>query len=134
MEKLHQSRYFLVEHDPDNRLFYYVFNDETAHMSSEAYIDELKTFITLLKEYKPLRVLGHMVDFQFAITPDIQEWVTHHLFPVYQEIGFQKIAILLSKEFVAALSIEQTMEESNNSFKSAYFHDETQAMQWLLKT
>lgn len=134
MEQLHQSKYFLVSYHQENQLFYYVFNETTESMSAEEYIDELKVFIELVRTHKPTRVLGHMVDFKFAITPDIQEWVNNNLFSVYQEIGFKKIAILLSKEFIAALSIEQTMEEdSTQAFQTSFFDEEAAAMQWLLE-
>ena len=103
-------------------------------MSSNEYIEELQVFIDLVKKHKPIRVLGDMVDFNFTITPQIQEWLNENLFPVYQEIGFKKIAILLSKGFFQSLSIQQAMQEENaNSFQTSYFDDAVKAQEWLLQ-
>ncbi|NJL11628.1 MAG: STAS/SEC14 domain-containing protein [Microscillaceae bacterium] len=132
MVELHKSKYFQVCWEAPQELFYYVFNEQTSDMCAEEYIDELRAFIRLVKKYQPRYVLGDMVDFGFVITPDIQEWVNENLFTVYQEIGFKKIAILMSKEFVASLSIEQTMEENrSNSFQTAFFENEKMARAWL---
>lgn len=135
MQVVHKSSYFLIYFDKENSLFHYVFNSTTESMYPKDYINELKVFIKLVKEYRPKKVLGDMVDFFFTITPEIQEWITENLFTVYDEIGFEKIAILMSNEFIANLSIEQTMDEGNkSSFQTAYFDDEQEAKNWLLST
>ncbi len=132
MQNLHESSCFSIFFDSESKLFHYVFNAQTEFMTADGYIDELKTFIQLIEEHKPIKVLGDMIDFKFMITPDIQAWVAEHLFTVYEEIGFQKIAILLSEEFIAGLSIEQTMDEGNqNSFQTSYFDNAEDAMKWL---
>lgn len=133
MEQLHKTKYFLVFYEPENHLFHYVFNENTKDMSSEEYVDELKVFIRLVKEYKPKRVLGDMVNFKFTIIPETQEWVNENLFAVYKEIDFKKIAILLGSGLFESISIKQTMEEeTTNSFQTAYFDDKDKAKDWLL--
>ncbi len=132
MVEIHRSKYFQIEWNQSKDLFHYVFNQQTAHMTATEYINELKIFIKLVKQHRPKYVLGDMIEFGFVITPDIQEWINENLFTVYQEIGFKKIAILLSKEFIASLSIEQTMDEdSSKSFKTAFFDNAKTAQAWL---
>jgi len=134
MSELHRTRYFVISYDEENALFYYLFNENTEHMLEEEYIAELQTFISLVKEYKPKRVLGHMVDFKFTITPKIQEWINENLFAVYREIDFEKIAILLSIDIFGSVSIQQTMEEeTTEAFQTSYFDSEEEAMNWLLE-
>ena len=102
-------------------------------MSAEEYIQELSVFIDLVRAHRPKRILGNMVDFRFPITPEIQAWVDENLFSVYREIGFEQIAILLSEEFIASLSIEQTMDSAgDNGFQTAFFDNEEAAKRWLL--
>jgi hypothetical protein len=133
MIELHNTKYFVINFDEENELFHYVFHKTTEQMTSEEYVNELKIFIDLVKEHKPKKVLGDMIDFGFSITPEIQEWVNANLFQVYKEINFKKIAILLSKGFIESLSIEQTMEEdTTNSFETSYFNDEETALRWLI--
>ncbi|MDX2302691.1 MAG: hypothetical protein NW226_07815 [Microscillaceae bacterium] len=134
MELLYQSNYFTISYDLDNRLFHYIFNENTSLMTDEEYVGELKVFTDFVSLHKPKKVLGDMIDFKFTISPEIQEWVNDNLFKVYREIDFEKIAILLSREYIASLSIEQTMEEDKtNSFKSRYFDDINAARKWLLR-
>jgi len=133
MKQILKSKYFSVLHDSEKEMFYYVFNEKTYNMTDEEYKKEILDFADLVKKHKPLRVLGNMVDFGFSITSEIQEWVSDTLFSIYEEIGFQKIAILLSKEYVESLSIQQTMDEANApSFQTAYFDNEDEANDWLL--
>ena len=133
MIELYRNHYFLVSFEEANELFHYVFFEATELMKPEEYIEELTVFIDLVKKYKPKRVLGDMINFKFVITPDIQEWVNENLFSVYIEIGFKKIAILLSTSFVEQVSIQQTLEEAESgSFATAYFDDEKTALAWLL--
>lgn len=131
--ELYKSDYFSIDWIQDKGYFHYVFNKNTARMTSEEYVDELKIFIDFVKTYKPKKVLGDMLEFDFAITPEVQKWIDENLFTVYKEIGFEKIAILLSQEFIASLSIEQTMEEATvDTFESRYFDNEKAALDWLM--
>jgi hypothetical protein len=132
MKLLHNSIYFSIEWNEEKSLFHYIFNASTAQMTKEQYIDELKTFITLVKSYRPKKVFGDMSNFMFTISPDVQEWVNENLFPVYASIGFKKIAIMLSSDLFAHISIQQTMDEdSTSSFETRYFDNQAEAYQWL---
>jgi hypothetical protein len=42
------------------------------------------------------------------------------------------MAILLSEDFVASLSVELTVNEANDAFQTRYFSNYDEAMQWLL--
>ncbi len=132
MTELHKTKYFVIHFDKEKELFHYVFHATTGSMTAEEYLEELKSFIDLVKKHRPKKVLGDMINFGFVITPDIQEWVNKHLFEVYWEIGFKKIAILLAKSFFEQVSIQQTMEEDTTSFQTRYYEDEKSALEWLL--
>ncbi|HAS46587.1 MAG TPA: hypothetical protein DCS93_39255 [Microscillaceae bacterium] len=133
METIYKSSYFEVSNDPSKQMFYFSYSEDTFNMQSAEYIESLRDFIKLIYQHTPKFILGDMVDFQFIITPDIQQWIDENLFKVYEEIGFKKIALLLSKEYVPKLSIQQTMEEdSTDSFKTRYFDNSEEALTWLL--
>jgi len=132
METIYKSSYFEVSNDPSKQMFHFSYSEDTFNMQPAEYIDSLKDFIKLIYQHTPKFILGDMVDFQFIITPDIQEWIDGNLFKAYEEIGFKKIALLLSKEYVPKLSIQQTMEEdSTDSFKTRYFDNQNEALGWL---
>ncbi len=132
MEILYQSTYFLISFDAQNHFLHYIFNENTSQMTNEEYIKELKIFISLVQQYQPQKNLGNMLSFFFIIIPEIQEWINENLFPLYQTVGLKKLAILLSKEFIAALSIEQTMHDNDiKTFKTLFFDNEREAKIWL---
>ncbi|HAS47494.1 MAG TPA: hypothetical protein DCS93_43865 [Microscillaceae bacterium] len=104
-------------------------------MSREEYIAELQIYLQLLHKYQPKKALGNMMDFQYIIDPGVQEWINEQIFSVYAQIGFTKIALLPSEDFVPNLSIKQTMEgDTSKAFNTKYFTDEKKAKDWLLST
>lgn len=132
MREIHRTRYFLVNHEADTNIFNYSFFDESSEMTTEEYISELEALIEMVKKYKPQKMFGDMSKFQYSITPTTQKWIVENLFPVYQSVDFEKMAIILSEEFYAQLSIQQTMEEDNTeSFETQYFNSEETAREWL---
>jgi hypothetical protein len=134
MEEVYKSKYFTIWLDTNSNTVSYLFNEKTADMSKVEYIDELKEFIEIVRKYQAKRVFGEMVDFKFTITPDVQEWIDQNLFKVYREVNFEKIAIMLSKDFFSQLSIQQTMEDSAEAgFQTKYFDNKAEALAWLHK-
>ena len=133
MEVIYKNSYFEVLHDASKEMFHYAYNESSYHMQPTEYIQLLEDFIQLTYQHCPRLMLGDMMDFQFIITPDIQEWIDQNLFKVYKEVGFKKMTLLLSKEYVPKLSIQQAMDEdTTNAFKTQYFDDQEKALAWLL--
>ncbi len=129
MKEVYKSKYFTIWLDTDSNIISYLFNEETANMSKVEYIDDLEEFIKIVRKYQAKRVFGEMVDFKFTITPDIQEWIDQNLFKVYREVNFEKIAIMLSKDFFSQLSIQQTLEgRTEASFQTKYFDNKAEAL------
>ena len=133
MNTIYESKYLKVSHHCTQRMFHYVFSETTWDMTTDEYRQLLEDYINIIRKYRPKRILGDMVDFNFVISPELQEWIDQHVFTAYAEIGFEKIAILLSTQYITNLSIQQTMEENNMStFESEYFNDTDAARAWLL--
>lgn len=102
-------------------------------MTPVEYYEELTAYIRLLREYKPQGAWGDMSDFMYHIEPETQEWMDKHIFKVYKQIGFKKIALILGNQYIVNLSIQQTIEEdTTGAFKTACFKQETEALDWLL--
>ncbi len=70
----------------------------------------------------------------FIIIPKIQEWFVTDIFTAYENAGVKRNAFVESEEIFISISIEQTIEENENStFETMYFDNENDAMKWLLK-
>lgn len=134
MEILYKSNYYQISYDQTYQLIHYYHPSETFNMTPIEYLQELQATIKYSKLYQPKLGLGDLRDFQFIITPDLQEWINEHIYPIIQSISLQKHAVLLPPQFVVQLSVKQAVEISpNKSFETQYFSDESEARKWLLE-
>ncbi|OJJ18467.1 hypothetical protein BKI52_22900 [marine bacterium AO1-C] len=133
MKILHQSNFYQIRYEEQHQLIHYYHPAATFDMTPAQYLEELKVIIKYTREYQPKVGLGDLRDFQFIITPDLQEWIDEHLYPITQEIKLQKHAVLLPPEFVVQLSVKQALEiNPNKVFETRFFTNEQEARQWLL--
>ena len=135
MKTLHSDKFFYLALDTQYKLLYFHFTEHSIKMSREEYITELQVYLQFLHKYQPKGALGNMMDFKYVIDPNTQEWMNKHIFSVYAQIGFTKMALLPSEDFVPNLSIKQTMEgDTTKAFNTKYFTDKEKARNWLLST
>lgn len=135
MKTLHHDKYFHLAWDVQNSLFYFYFTEYSVQMSQQEYMHELEIYISFLKIYHPKGAWGNMVNFRYAIAPDTQEWINEHIFSLYATLGFAKLALLSSKDYISNLSLEQTMEcDTTNAFVTKFFTNEKEAKYWLLSS
>ena len=84
--------------------------------------------------YHPKRMLVNSSDFMFTIDPELQQWTDTTIFTRYIQAGVKKIGFVVSKDLFASVSVEQTMDEIEaQAFQTAYFDNETEAKEWLIK-
>lgn len=132
METIHNSKHILIEYDEANALFIFKFTDLAA-ISEGDFKQELETQASLSEKYHPMRFLFHSKNFDYAISPDFQQWIDDNIFPRYIAAGVKKFAYIMSADMISQLSIEQTMEEKKAAaFETRFFENEEEAMEWLL--
>lgn len=133
-ENVHDTKFLRVKLDIDKRLVSIHWKSTTENMSDKEFVEEVKLYLSKLKEYKPVLVLNNLTDFEYTISPEMQKWYADMLgdYNVYP----QKVAILLPKEFMSELSFEQTRDEVRAKHKQTssvqYYGDEIEAKKWLL--
>lgn len=130
---LHESDYWTIYWHDNAKCLHFIFSSATGDMDVEEYLEELKTYISLTKEYKPLNIYADTREFAFTITPDVQEFIDENILALYSKIGTEKHAVIVSKDLFASVSVEQTMDENagDQTFKNEYFDDPEQAEKWL---
>ena len=133
MEVIHESSFIKIQHFADKSLFEFIFSD-LSDMSGDIFKGELETQAELAEKYHPSRFLFHSQNFNFSITPDLQQWIDERIFPRYVNAGVKKFAYIFSSDFIAQLSIEQAMEEqkAQEGFQTRYFDSEVKAREWLM--
>jgi hypothetical protein len=89
---------------------------------------------TAIEEAKPKNILADTLQMGFAIPPSLQEWHNNIIFPVFQSVGLQKLAVLVSRDLFVQVSIEQLIDEDkqNVGLKTKYFDSEENAINWLI--
>ena len=130
--KDYRSNYSSVTFDKNQQLLTVTWNEKTKQMCSEIFKKELTQKIELVKYHKPQIHLIDSRKFLFIISPDEQVWVSENIFPGYAQGGVHKLAFLVSKDFIAQLSIRQSIEEDKTeAFQTRYFNCESEAKRWL---
>lgn len=105
---------------------------DTEYMSEQKFKEEVEKIAEVAEKYKVEKFHDNTTNFLFPISPELQTWVNESIFTRFIAAGLRKYALIVSKEMIAQLSIEQTMEEDNASnFQVKYFDSPEKASEWL---
>ncbi len=131
--KKYESPFLTINLDAENALLEFVWHPSSSELDNETLKKEFLKEVELCETHKPQKLLINTKNFDYAITPNLQEWTDANIFPKYLEAGVTKIAIVVSQDFISGISVEQTMdEEKGKEFDTQYFDNDTAAKDWLL--
>jgi hypothetical protein len=133
METLYETDKLVVSYDSaTNTLITRWSMPEDVNL--DIYKAEFVRYKDYILEKRPDKIFADTIHNRITITPDLQEWINTIISDTYQAVGLKKLAVLLSTDFYAALSIQQTIEDDTKAkYKTAFFEDETKAFEWLNK-
>ncbi|WP_250629798.1 hypothetical protein [Rhodoflexus caldus] len=139
MEEIYNSSYQHLAYDSAKRAIYITWKAASQEMDEITYQKELLNYIALLKQYKPLIYMNDLREFLFTVTPDLQTWVSEKFQELYADPSMPTdtfSAIVMSQDFFAHVSIEQTIEETSVGSADAherlrYFDNVEDAEKWL---
>lgn len=101
-------------------------------MNEEEYRSELIKYFGVIKEYRPKFILIKAKNARYNVKPETQEWMVKKYFSIYLDINLEKMAWLVSEDYFAQVSFEQTIDEAqSNPFEICYFNEENEAKKWL---
>jgi hypothetical protein len=101
-------------------------------VDTELYKDIFLKYKDIILEKRPDKIFADGVNNRNTITPELQTWTNELLSEPYREIGLKKMAVLISSDFYAALSVQQTIEEDTTAkYQTAFFEDEAKAFEWM---
>jgi hypothetical protein len=129
--ELHKSKYQEVLYLAPESTVSKSWTPLSEDMSEEEFLSEIRILATKVEEVKPFAILDDTTHFAFPITPELQTWVGEEIFPRFIAAGVRRYALIVSSEFIAQLSIEQTMEEAGSNFQTAYFDSAEKAAAWI---
>jgi len=100
------------------------------YISDEDFQEKMRKIAEFAKILKPTGFLANTLDFNYTITPEMQEWHNNLLFPVFEEIGLTKLALLVPADLFTQVSIQQAYDDTQ-ALQMLFFDDETKALEWL---
>ncbi len=130
------NEYVHIDLEADNSLAVATWLSESEDMSLEEYYTTFDQIAELFAQHRVKKWLGDAVNFRKAVTPDMQNWVATVFTPKVIGAGLTKMAVVLPTEFIANLSLEQTVDEmqelNEQLFAVRYFAQLQDARNWLL--
>ena len=131
--KVYESNFLRLDFSDKDKLVEITWLPDTSNMLEDDYKREFTNYLEFIMKVHPKKVIADNKTMFFPISPELQEWTNETIFPPSLEMGLNKAAFVMSPEFVAQLSIEQTMEEGEGmKFITQYFDDKTKAKEWIL--
>lgn len=137
MKLVSKSKYVHRYFDDTQHLLVSKWQKATEFMHDALYKKEMLAAVEAVKKYKPTLFMVYAQDFRYIITPELQTWTSHHIANPIICLGVKKLAYLVPQEYIAGLSVEQTIQEANDcksniSHELRYFQCEQNALEWLL--
>lgn len=128
--ELFKNKFVSICYDPDSSLLDTVWFDMSEDMEEEDYKSIINKRVEFFDRYKPKRFLSDARHFRYIIKPSLQQWNYENSLKVFGQKGGEKIAIVNSVDFVAQVSIEQTVEQDSVT-QTQYFDSTAEAVKWL---
>lgn len=132
--EVYRSKYQIIWFDDDNSIIINKLTEQTVDFEEDIYKEEILAYTAILKKYRPIYVLTDLIDYDYPIVPNLQDWHAQTVFPVVDEIGIKKAAMVLPQDVFSQISAQQTLDTSYEDYHFAieYFEDISKAQAWLL--
>jgi hypothetical protein len=131
--KVYESKFLQLEFDADTKLIELTWLPHTENMTEESYKSEFLVYLQSILNLRPTKLIADTRLMDFVISPELQKWTNQTIFPKSLEIGLNKVAFVVSREFITQMSIEKTMKENEGSqFITRYFDQKEKALDWIL--
>ncbi|EAY24891.1 hypothetical protein [Microscilla marina] len=135
METLFSDQFNDITYNKENGIHYHITKPATAQMTEAEFKQMLLNWKQLMLSCNPQWVLVDSLNFQFPISPDLQNWVVQNItMPVLTIGSIIKSSFVLPEEFISQLSVSQFTDEANHvSPKNnlQYFSSREAAEVWL---
>ncbi|WP_338814719.1 hypothetical protein V9L05_05640 [Bernardetia sp. Wsw4-3y2] len=131
--EIYKSEYQTINFDESKSILSKSWTPKSEELEEDNFTAEINKIAECAEKYNAKYFLDDTRDFSFTITIELQSWVDNEVFPRFIAAGLKKYAIIVSKEFISQLSIEQTMEgqKGAQSFEVQYFDNTEEAKNWI---
>lgn len=136
MKLISKSKFADRFYDDTKYLIKSVWKPSTEFMTESAYKQEMLSAVEQVRKYPSTYFLVYAQQFKYIISPELQLWTAELIAAPIAKLGVRRFAYIVPDEFIAALSVEQTIQESNSlaldrKYEFYYFSEEKEAIRWL---
>lgn len=129
--KLLDNEYISISFDIQTSMLFVVRKTEVLK-NDENYKKTILLWREIIEEHKPKKQFIDYSDFSQAISPEMQTWINENLIYPAIKVGLKKNAIIISKDKLAQISVEQTMDEIHGlKVFNKYYDNKEDAINWL---
>lgn len=132
---IYDSKHFELYYDQQNSIFENRWKGN-EHLSDEDFKSNLLEYAQLAEKHRPKNYLVDNSTMDFIISPDLQDWVTIHVYPKTSHSDVKKFALVISPDIFTAVSVEQVVDEGADKFEGVqtrYFDKREDALKWILE-
>ncbi len=131
--QLYQSPYLIVEQNQTHNYQINTWLPATEELVDDLFQAEVSQQTKAALAHQPKAFLTDARNFLFPIHPNLQEWVSNHIFRDMRAAGVKKLALLISSDVIAQLGIEQLVDDDPvKGFVTQYFDDRGKAEAWII--
>lgn len=131
MEEIFSNRYQVFYLDRRRDFFINIWHPESQHMAEPEYRKQQIILWDAVREIQPKLVISDNTNFLYSIDPVLQDWVASEIDKLIDAVSLERIAIVTSKDFIALLTIQQTIEEGRFQNITRFFETREEAEAWL---
>lgn len=132
---IYKSKYKQLSFDAERQEVLYVMKPKTEELDDKTHRKEVTRATQAMQKHKVKFVICDFTAFFFINTPETQQWMIEVIAPLWVEIGVEKLAIIMPKEFFANLGIKQltydASQEANLPYQQAFFENYAEARTWF---
>lgn len=132
MGQVSENAFLELRYEAEDDIIVADWKTATSNMQPQGFRASIRMLWAALAEYKPQGMIGETRRFYFTIDPEDQRWYADN---IGDQVGRHtpKVAMIVSSEMIAQMSIEQTIEEDTTSgFTTRYFDNFDEARVWIV--
>ena len=134
METIYESDFQRYKLDSSNHFLQADWFAKSEEMSDQDFKNEMEKELEYVEKFQIKHYLIDTLNFRFIINPDLQSWADTYVNTKLDELGLKKLAYVVSQDYIAHLSITQTMSESvKQNYQTNFFASLEEAEAWLSK-
>lgn len=124
--------YQIIWYNQANETLTQVWNIHSENIETNKLQQEFKDFADLARTYKPFKLLINALQLNHPILPNVQNWLNKEVFPEFLMAKLKYIALVISQNMHAQLSLDQTLEDIKTyNIETESFFEPAEAQKWL---